>query len=82
MLLLANCVLNSFEGAGGITEELREGGSDAGLRPCAFKDNAIEDLNLIEIVALCLERTAAAGRRRSDNRVVVVGERESPAGSV
>jgi hypothetical protein len=54
MLLLVNCVFNSFIAPAG-SRNRRASGADAGLRPRAFEHDAIEDLDLIEPVALGLE---------------------------
>jgi hypothetical protein len=58
--------------AGRIAEEAGERGSDAGLRPRAFEHDAVEDLNLIEMVALGLEELPPLVDGCFYNRVVIV----------
>ncbi len=55
LLLPVNCDFEFVHRSGRIAEEPRQCGADAGLRPRAFKHDAIEDFDLIESVALGLE---------------------------
>ena len=66
--------LQFADGAGGIMEEPGEGRAHAGLRPRSFKEDAIEDLDLVEVVALRFKELASLVDGRSNNRIVVVGE--------
>jgi hypothetical protein len=47
--------LQFADGAGGIMEESSESRAHAGLRPRSLKRDAVEDLDLIELVALCFK---------------------------
>src|SRR6202034_2006578 len=61
-------------GSCGIAEQAGERGADAGLRPCAFENDAIEDLNLIKSITLGVKEPSPLVGRGFDDRVVVVGE--------
>jgi hypothetical protein len=61
--------------AGRIAEKAGQSRADAGLRPRAFKDDAIENLDLIQMVALRLEELAALLDGRLHNWIVIAGER-------
>jgi chemotaxis response regulator CheB len=67
--------------ASGIAEEARECGHQAGLRARAFEQDAIEDFDLIEVVALRLEELLALLDGRLHDWIVVAGKREYQADS-
>jgi len=60
--------------SGRVTKQTRQRGSDAGLRPRAFKDDAIEDLNLVEPVALGFKELPPLVDGGFYHGIVVVGE--------
>ena len=80
MLLLVNCVFNSFTApAGSRNSRARAGRRRSSTAP--FKDDAVVDFDLVELVCASPRRTAAAGRWplvRQDRRS---RRTESPAGS-
>ena len=67
--------LQFVNGAGRIAEEPRERRADAGLRPRAFEQDAVEDFDLIKLVALRFKELPPLVDGRFHDRVVVVGER-------
>ena len=75
MLLLVNCALQFADRAGGIAEEAGECRADAGLRPRAFEHDAVEDFDLIEMVALRFKELPPLVDGGFHNGIVVVGER-------
>ncbi len=64
------------DGARWIAEEAGEGRADAGLRPRAFEQDAVEDFDLIEMVALRLEELPPLVDSGLHDRVVIVGKRD------
>jgi hypothetical protein len=52
MLSLVNCALSSPPRARGIEQEPSQRRAHAGLRPAALEQDAVEDFNLIKMVAL------------------------------
>ena len=67
--------LQFADGPGRIAKEPAECRAHAGLRPRAFEQNAVEDLDLIKMVALRLKELAPLLDGRCHNRVVISGER-------
>ncbi len=61
--------------AGRIAEEASERRAHAGLRSRSFEHDAVEDLDLIKMVALRLKELSPLLDGRFHNRVVVSGER-------
>ncbi len=59
---------------GRIAEKTTEGCAQAGLRPCAFEQYAIEDFNLIEMVSLLLEELLALLDGRLHHEIVIAGK--------
>ena len=55
MLLLVNCALSSPNRASRVLEEAGERRAHASLRPRPFEYDAVEDFDLIEMVALGLK---------------------------
>src|ERR1700677_2121615 len=66
--------LQFADGPGGIAKELPERGAHSGLRPCAFEQNAVEDLDLIKMIALRFKELAPLLDDRCHNRVVIFCE--------
>ena len=63
------------DGSGWIAEETGQRRSHAGLRPCAFEQNAVEDFDLIEMVALGLKELPPLVDGRFHDGIVIAGER-------
>src|SRR6267143_1106693 len=59
-----------------IANEASERRAQAGLRPGAFEQHAIEDFNLIKTVALGLKELPPLVDRCFDNRFVILCERD------
>ncbi len=60
--------------ASGISEKASERRAHAGLRSRSFEQDAVENLHLIKMVALCFKELPPLLDRRFHNRVVVFGE--------
>ena len=70
-----NCDFEFANRARWIAQEASERRADAGLRPGAFEQDAVEDFNLIKMVPLRFKELPPLVDRRFHNRVVICCER-------
>jgi hypothetical protein len=75
MLSLVNCDFSSPIAPAGSRKRRAKRRADAGLRPGAFEQDAVEDFNLIEMVALRFKELPPLVDGRFHNRVVICCER-------
>ena len=81
MLLLVNCARSSPTAPAGSLKETGECHAYARLRPRSFEHDAVEDFDLVEMVALGFKELPPLLDGGFHNWVVIATRTESPAGS-